>query len=414
MTMMKNDYEYDILDKLLKKYQKRLLKYGQTKNNRRIGLKITEIYRAYRETDADIGIKQQINEAAGALADRGYIFAEFLPYSDDIEKIYLSGNRAAEAESYMKRRYQIPARYDVLTDVCRLTEEYAGKGELTEYYGSRLRDSVERSLCDVDIERERDIFRMLAFIQDNDQDLYMREVSVLVYGESKYFEEKTCHAVCAVIREALAQPEEESGPDDDILRQFHISNVEQEISVKGDFAIEMDDYCLETRHFAGGVSLSSKDMERIRRITVRTENILTIENKTSYCRFEWEDCSEIYLGGYASRHQITFIKKVCADNPFCRLLHFGDIDIGGFLIHRHLCGASGADFELFHMGAEELADARYQGALRALTERDIMRAQKLAGKEPYKEALAEMLRRGVKLEQEIVSYWLMKEKARET
>ena len=36
---------------------------------------------------------------------------------------------------------------------------------------------------------------------------------------------------------------------------------------------------------------------------------MTIENKTSFQRMVDEKCSYLYLGGYANRHQITFLKK---------------------------------------------------------------------------------------------------------
>ncbi len=64
---------------------------------------------------------------------------------------------------------------------------------------------------------------------------------------------------------------------------------------------------------------------------------MTIENKTSFQRLRDGDSAMMYLGGFANRHQIEFLKKVISDNPNVRYYHFGDIDIGGFLIRKHLC-----------------------------------------------------------------------------
>ena len=58
----------------------------------------------------------------------------------------------------------------------------------------------------------------------------------------------------------------------------------------------------------------------------------------------------MYLGGFANRYQIEFLKKVVLNNPNVRYCHFGDIDIGGFLIHKHLCRETLKNFELYCMG----------------------------------------------------------------
>lgn len=332
---------------------------------------------------------------------------DYLPYSADITKIYLNEKQIKNIENYMEEKFAILARHDVLTGVQNLCKAYTGKGQLTAYYCKKLKEDLARSVLDIDIEREQELLAALAFIQNNESDLYIREVSMLVYGNSKYFGEECCHAVCNIIREVTGQPVDENEQYDEILQQYHISNVEQEIGIKGDFLIEIEGYRLETKYFSGGLLLSSKDIRKIKKITVGTENVMTIENKTSYCRFEKDGCSTIYLGGYANRHQIEFIKKIYFDNRNCNFLHFGDIDVGGFLIHQHLCNATGVEFQFFHMGKEDLDDVKYERALLKLSDNDILRAKKLIEKPAYQAVLHEMLEKKAKLEQEIISYTLM-------
>ena len=114
----------------------------------------------------------------------------------------------------------------------------------------------------------------------------------------------------------------------------------------------------------------------------------------------------MYLGGFASRPQIEFLKKVIRDNPDVMYQHFGDIDIGGFLIHRHLCKRTSAAFGLYCMGVRQLSDERFQGCLKALTENDLARLKGLKEDAAYREVLEYMEKYGVKLEQEIVSYYI--------
>ena len=58
------------------------------------------------------------------------------------------------------------------------------------------------------------------------------------------------------------------------------------------------------------------------------------------------------------------------------------------------------------MGIAQLMDGRFGKCLKPLTDHDLNRLQGLAAKEPYREVAAYMEERRVKLEQEIVSYYL--------
>ena len=58
---------------------------------------------------------------------------------------------------------------------------------------------------------------------------------------------------------------------------------------------------------------------------------MTIENKTSFQRMDDETFSYLYLGGFANRHQIAFLKKVIEDDTelenFIELLGFSEATI---------------------------------------------------------------------------------------
>lgn len=269
---------------------------------------------------------------------------------------------------------------------------------------------MENSTAELDVDKERELLKMLSFLQTNEEKMYIREASMLVYGTSKYFENNRRDAICNILR--MEQGEAAAGDEiaDEILQQYHVFPVEQEICIKGNFTIVFEETTLETKGISGGISLSSKDIAGIKNIVVHTERIMTIENKTAFCRFEQENCSTIYLEGYANRSQIAFLKKLVENNPDKCYFHFGDIDAGGFLIHRNLCEATGQTFEMFHMGVPELKDERYKKCLAPLTANDKVRLQTLKDNEVYGECVQEMLHLNAKLEQEIVCYFLMKDK----
>ena len=159
----------------------------------------------------------------------------------------------------------------------------------------------------------------------------------------------------------------------------------------------------------GGIAIASSDLRRIKSISVNAESVMTIENKTSFQRLRNGKFAMMYLGGFANRDQIEFLKKVISDNPNIKYYHFGDIDIGGFLIHKHLCRETSKSFEMYCMGIEQLCDIRFSHCLRELTDNDMSRIGTLMEEDLYNEVLKYMKENNVKLEQEIVSYYLVKD-----
>ena len=111
------------------------------------------------------------------------------------------------------------------------------------------------------------------------------------------------------------------------------------------------------------------------------------------------------MGGYATRSQRDFLKKIYYDNPSLTYRHFGDIDAGGLYIHEHLCRVTGIPFQMHLMSRAELEDVRFQSCLCSLSDNDRLRLESLEKQEVYRDLTEYMLERGVKLEQEIVSYY---------
>lgn len=103
--MSNKDYKQIILDGLLKKYNNRYAKNITT--NRRIILKPKEVYKDYDRNNADILEKQGINEAVTVLTDMGFVTADYLKFSDDIEKIYFSEGKLNAVYEYLKEEYGV-------------------------------------------------------------------------------------------------------------------------------------------------------------------------------------------------------------------------------------------------------------------------------------------------------------------
>lgn len=403
--MSSKDYKKAIIDGLLKKYNNRYAKNITT--NRRIILNPIEVYKDYAKNNADISEKQQINEAVSILKDMGFVTADYLRFSDDIEKIYLSEEHLDSLYEYLKDEYGVVPQSTISKLVHKILEKYICTGEIVQKYCENVLVQIEDPRCMLIPERIEENLKMFSFLEKNKENLYVREVSMLVYGDSKWFENNNYEEVCTFMRTATGRIREEGERNDAILSFFYVTPAEQEIVIKGNWIIEWKQYALDISKFQGGIAIASGDVHSIKNISVNTKGVITVENKTSFQRMRDGDLAMMYLGGFANRHQIEFLKKVISDNPDIKYYHFGDIDVGGFLIHRHLCRETEKSFELYSMGIAQLCDKRYCHCLRELTDSDMSRMESLLEEDSYGEVLKYMKENNIKLEQEIVSYYLM-------
>ncbi len=401
--MSNKDYKRAIIYGLLKKYNDRCAKHIIT--NRRIILKPTEIYADYEENDACMQEKQSFHEAVDELLAKGFVAADHLKFSDDVERVYLVEDQIDAIYEYLQDKYGVVPQSMLAYQVNQMVEKYAAGGEIVKAYCETVLEKLKNPGYTLVPEAVEANLSMLRFLENNTEDLYVREASMLVYGDSKWFECNNYEEICTFLRGVTETPREAAERNDAILSRFHVTPADQEIFIKGGWKIEWDHYILDVARLTGGVAISSADCQNIVRISVQAECVMTIENKTSYQRMNRDHAAMIYLGGFANRHQIEFLKRVISDNPDIKYLHFGDIDIGGFLIHKHLCRETSKQFELYCMGIRQLSDSRYRHCLRKLTESDLARMQALIEDEVYRDTLQYMQVHNVKLEQEIVSYY---------
>lgn len=195
--------------------------------------------------------------------------------------------------------------------------------------------------------------------------------------------------------------------EDEILEDYHIVRERQKLCLKGDITIRMAGRELDLGVFADGVEFYADELRRLEWIHIHTSHFMTVENRTSWFRMNIPGTALFYLGGYSTRFQRDFLKKVCSDNPKLTFWHFGDIDAGGLYIHEHLCRVTGIPFRLYRMSRRELENPHFRSCLRPLTQHDRIRLKSLEQQETYRELVIYMLEQNVKLEQEIVSFYGM-------
>ncbi len=93
--------------------------------------------------------------------------------------------------------------------------------------------------------------KMIDFLEKNRN--WRQEASILVYGDSKWFQENNYEEICSLLRTFLAVPQADLEPPDAILERQIITK-EQEILLKGCWKIRWKDFVLDTsRGFAAAL-----------------------------------------------------------------------------------------------------------------------------------------------------------------
>ena len=401
------NYEEKLLVFLVDGYRKSKKDTGENLTHRRTKVKPEKLYSKYHANDGDFERISAINHVVEKLEKKGYVETERENFGTELKSIYLVDRYIEEIEHYLMIHYQYESKDSKIQKVKALIESYQHASKICQMECEELNEMFIKRQIPNNLDELDNILKAVAFIDNNEKNLYVREMSMEVYGDSKFFEENTMESVCTILRKYNHNQADEIELKEEILSQYHIFKEPQKLSIKGRAIIRIDGRDADITGFADGIEFSASELEKIDEIKILASNFITIENRTSYLRYKNDNTVTFYLGGYANRDQRDFLKHVYKDNLDKNYLHFGDIDAGGLWIHNHLCKITGINFGLFCMSEKELADPVYKKCLRKLSENDITRMQELKDIPDYKDVVDYMLKNKVKLEQEIVSLRLM-------
>ncbi len=199
------------------------------------------------------------------------------------------------------------------------------------------------------------------------------------------------------------------------LADFNIYKTPNFVYLKGPVKFKIGDSLIDLNGLKQGIGISLDDINDMKfvnknkffAITRKNQDIksvITIENLTSYCRWNKQDSIIVYLGGYHNAVVRNLLEKLYNSFPAANFLHFGDIDAGGFDIYRDLCEKTKIPFSMYNMSLETLKS--HENYCKPLTKNDIKRLQKMLERnvctDELKELIEYMLLNNIKLEQECI------------
>ena len=400
-----NAIESKILNTLLDQYEKSKTFSGENKVNQNFKIYIDKIFPKYND-NSEYDFYKELNTIVTELENKNFITVQ-KEKSGKIKTVTLcqDENILPSIYTYLRR---VP-RKENQADLLKLFEEYTDNKASTEpaeilpiqafvvEQKKRIGQNKNVEHFNGNLQDFRDILKGVREILTNEDEVFIRDFSVRVYGDSKRFE-KLQSAITSILLHYGDYDDKET-----VLLEYGIVKTPTYVCVKGNGIINIGNQRINLSVLNGDIAFSTQTLKEISQITVLGTRVVTIENMTSFHDYKDTDDFAIYLGGFHNKVKRDFLCLLHSQNPKKEFLHFGDIDAGGFYILNHLRKRTGIPFKSLYMDIPILK--KYVGQTKTLTNEDKKRLSKMLEKKDfseYVETIRYMLAQNCKLEQENV------------
>ena len=396
-------YDKMILNRLLDTYESSLLSTGENRRNIHIEFRFTKkaLPAYFDESSSEYERihffmesleEKQLIRICWQGGRKGHIIARVQLRTENLETAYAFVRRVPKQDlAAIHRQLLKECLAKEPTPVCRAFAAHVLE-RLAEH------KSVKEFVQLEDIASTRRLLAVIEAIEKNEEPLYLREFSIRHFQDSKAFE-KMEGRIAHIFRRF--QPGCEEAAVEEILAEYGIYHTPDYVYLKGNATLLVGAEKIDLSVLKQGLGISGEDIGRIRFAgTAAVKQVITIENLTTFFRWQEEDSLLVYLGGYHNSVRRALRMELHAACPQAAYHHFGDIDAGGFEIYRDLREKTGIPFRMYRMDLETLQDYEQYG--RTLTENDRKRLQKMRGREELREVIDYMLAHDVKLEQECI------------
>ena len=390
------DYKKIILGKLLDKYEKSQGYKGEISLHRKIYFQFNEKSIGDYFDEYDSTKKKEIDISCKQLEEKHLIKIHWgKGYSNhNIVKVQLNEENIVEVYKFLNRKERRNKEDSVLELLHNYNSREDCLGKFSRFILEMIKNnkSIKKYLDTDNLNECRDIIRGLEEVLNQKEEIFRRNFSIKVYGDSKRYE---------VLEGKILRIIQEFSKDWS-TEEYNISKNYTYVYFKGDIKIKMKKSSINTLDFKGGIALSSKDIDDIEEIKIGSTKLITIENLTSFNNYD-EDNAAIYLGGYHNSVRQNLLLKIYENNKGILYYHCGDIDVGGFKILNHLKRKTSIPFIPLNMDTKTLNDNMKYA--KELTINDKKELERMINDEDYTEyydVFRYMLDKGRKLEQEII------------
>ncbi|MCA1066038.1 DUF2220 family protein (plasmid) [Rossellomorea sp. AcN35-11] len=309
--------------------------------------------------------RMNFNESMKEAEKMGLVQIQWVKYDkgNNIEKVILNQEAVNEIYGHLKR---IP-KYQKVDKLLKLIGWYSKDcpQELASFYNdviSKVKGYNVPAIIDIESPVETtDFLKGLnaLFSKGESREVAKRKWSIELYQNSKTWEKHEQKIIKVLKQYVLPDTELE---DKELLAEFWIINNPQNIEMFGGIRLSFNDHYLELNNSPYAIGVPTDYIRHCTIEVLNTTAVVTIENLTSFYEYvdyvKRENLNQlvIYLGGFHNSIRRLFLLKVKnyllkhhVDIPF---YHWGDIDLGGIRIVRHLRDKTGIEIKPLYMSEE--------------------------------------------------------------
>ena len=390
---MATKIESKILNSLLDSYEKSKTFIGENKNQQTFKISVARLFPKY-DDDSDFAFYKEINTNLESLK-RKELISYKAERSGKIKTVFLEQNSILENYKYISRIPKADTNIqllEILTEYEKTDEIYVPLLKYIHEQKSHLKENKTVQFFDGNLSEYKDILLAAKAVLENQNEIFIREFSVKLFNNSKRLE-----SIESSVRSLLYNYGEYDDKET-VLEEHNIIKTPTYVMLKGKGILNLGQK-IDLERIGGDIGLSTQSLRGLVSVELNGSSVITIENLTSFHKYQPNNELVIYLGGFHNSVKRDFIKLVYKCNPRAKFKHFGDIDAGGFYILEHLKNKTGIDFEPFDMDIETLQKNKPHWI--KLTANDRKRLLNLAEKfSDCKKTADYMLENNCKLEQE--------------
>lgn len=285
-------------------------------------------------------VRESVNATLKLLADQEILTVHYVRRQEHlIDKVDLNPSQAAALYKLLGRTPQTDAMGRLRT----LLSAQAPQAEwLTQFLAHSLFQLDNyKSVAPFDLDddlKNRALLAILVALADLTEPTLERVFSVRVLNDSKRFGDLR-NDVLRVLRK-FSPHRESLGEDEKALLAAHfIERVPEHIWLAGPLTFRINGDLAVCQPFYPSIALPASLLRPAQIDACEANCVLTIENTTSFvdfCRVRPVGVLAIFTGGFASPTLIQLLTRLIVFRSDLRLYHWGDLDVGGLRILRHL------------------------------------------------------------------------------
>lgn len=410
------DLESAMLNALLDRYERSRGFKENRSQQRRIQLQMygggKTDFPAYDIEDSSA--RTAINETAKKLAEQGVIELEWMRGQEGhiLRRIALCPQALEDAYRRSGRK-PLADTAERLAQRLRQLQQASSAPWVCRYLQEEL-DFLEknrrpRAAFPAEAAEQNDWLAVLGMLGERapEAPLLERVFSLRCLGNSKAFEKYHRARLLGVLRKVLPLDTEEMG-EEELLRQAGLEKYPEWFSFYG--AVQLtwpEGKVLDMAPLRDGVQISAQDASQVQiSYAPQVSTLLFVENKANYFdtirKHPSPERVVVFHGGCYSPQRGRFFQQLCrAAGPQIQLLHWGDIDCGGFQMDSRLRREIDPRIQPWRMDVEQLR--AHQAQAEPFSEAYAAKLERLL-QDPYlqdsREVLLYMLQHHLRLEQE--------------